>query len=79
MYGLEAVLLVEFKIPSLNLAIELLPTTITEEERFLYLTQLDEPPRNVTLTNETHKRRIKAQYDRTIQPQTFEVGNLVLV
>ena len=70
---------VECEIPSLKLAIELLPNTIDEEERFLYLTQLDESHRNAALTNEAHKRQIKGQYDRTVHPRTFEEGDLVLV
>ena len=41
-YGLEAVLLIQCQIPSLQLAIELLPDTSAEEERFLYLNNLDE-------------------------------------
>jgi len=41
-YGLEAVLPIKCEIPSLKLAIELLPNTTAEEERFLYLNQLDE-------------------------------------
>ena len=36
-YGLEVVLLIECKILSLQLAIELLPDTSKEEKRFLYL------------------------------------------
>ena len=41
-YGLEAILPIHFHIPSLKLAIELLPNTSTEEEIFLYLNNLDE-------------------------------------
>lgn len=78
-YGLEAMLPIECEIPSLKLVIELLPNTTVEEEWFLYLTQLDESRRNDALTNEAHKRRIKSQYDRTVQSRKFEVGNLVLV
>ena len=37
-YGLEVVLPIEYKIPSLQLAIELLPATSEEEKNFLYLT-----------------------------------------
>ena len=37
-YGLEAVLPIQCQIPFLKLALELLPNTSTEEERFLYLT-----------------------------------------
>ena len=36
-YGLEVVLPIEFEIPSLKLAIELLPATSEEEKHFLYL------------------------------------------
>ena len=55
-YGLEAVLSIEGEIPSLKLAIELLPNTIVEEERFLYLNKLDESLRDASLSNETHKK-----------------------
>jgi hypothetical protein len=41
-YGLEAILLIECEIPSLKLAIELLPNTYVEEEHLLYLMRLDE-------------------------------------
>ena len=53
-YGLEAVLPIECEIPSLQLAIELLPATSEEEKRFLYLAQLDENRRDVALAIETH-------------------------
>ena len=39
-YGLEVVLPIEYQIPSLKLAVELLPNISAEEERFLYLTNL---------------------------------------
>jgi hypothetical protein len=35
-YGLEAILLIECEIPSLRLAVELLPNTSAEEESLLY-------------------------------------------
>ena len=41
-YGLEVVLPIECEIPSLQLAIELLPATSKEEKHFLYSAQLDE-------------------------------------
>lgn len=53
-YGLEVVLPIECEIPSLKLAIELLPATSKEEKHFLYLAQLDENRRNVALANEAH-------------------------
>jgi len=71
-YGLEVVLPIECEISSLKLAIELLPNTNGEEERFLYLNQLDEFRRDVAFLNETHKTRVKSQYDRNVQPRSFE-------
>jgi hypothetical protein len=41
-YGLEDILPIECKIPSLKLVFELLPNTFAEEERLLYLMRLDE-------------------------------------
>ena len=73
-YGLEVVLPIECEIPLLKLAVNLLPNTSTEEECFLYLTNLGENKRDVSLANEAHKRRIKVQYDKTIQPRLFSEG-----
>ena len=53
-YGLEAVLLIQCQIPSLKLAVKLLLDTSAEEERFLYLNNLDETQRDVALANEAH-------------------------
>ena len=55
-YGLEATLLIEYEIPSLNLIVELFPNTTIEEERFLYLNKLNETRCDVALENEAHKR-----------------------
>ena len=41
-HGLESVLTVECEIPSLKLAVEILPNTSTLEERLVHLEQLDE-------------------------------------
>ena len=59
-YRLEAVLLIQCQIPSLQLAVELLPDTSAEEERFLYLSNLDETRRDAALANEAHKKRVNA-------------------
>ena len=77
-YGLEVVLPIEFQISSLKLAVELLSNTSAEEERFLYLTNLDESRRDVALANEAHKKCIKEQYDKSVQPLVFNEGDLVL-
>jgi hypothetical protein len=78
-YGIEAVLPIKCEIPSLKLKVELLPHTFVEEERFLYLSKLDETRHDVALVNEAHQKWIKNQYDKSVHPQTFAEGCLVLV
>jgi hypothetical protein len=78
-YGIEVVLPIECEIPSLKLKVELLPHTSVEEERFLYLTKLDETRRDAALVNEAHQKWIKNQYDKSVHPRTFAEGDLVLV
>ena len=75
---MEVVLPIECKIPSLKLAVELLPNTSIKEDFFLYLTNLDENRRDVSLANEAHKKHIKAQYDKSVQPRVFNEGDMVL-
>ena len=58
-YGLEAVLLIEYEIPSLRLTVELLPHTTDEEQLLLYLSHLDEICQDALLANESHKKHIK--------------------
>ena len=77
-YGLEVVLPIQCQILSLKLAVEILPNTSTEEEIFLYLTNLDETRRDFSLANEAHKKCVKAQYDKSVQPRVFNEGDLVL-
>ena len=77
-YRLEAVLPIQCQIPSLKLAIELLHNTSTEEERFLYLTNLDKTRRDAALINETHKKCVKAQYNKSVEACVFNEGDLVL-
>ena len=78
-YGLEAMLPIECEIPSLRMAIELLPATSNEERRLLYVAQLDENFHDDTLAIESHAKRIKAQYDRNVTPRNFSEGDLVLL
>ena len=44
----------------------------------MYLNKLDETRHNVALANEAHKRRMKVQYDRVVQPCALNEGYLVL-
>ena len=78
-YGLEAILPIQCKIPSLKLAVELLPNTSAEEERLLYLMQLYETRHDATLVIESQKKRVKAQYDKHVKPHVFFEGDLVLL
>ena len=77
-YGLEVVLPIECQIPYLKIAVELLLDTSTKEERFLYLTNLDENRRDDALANEAHKKCIKAQYNKYVQLHVFNEGDMVL-
>ena len=69
---------IQCQIPSLQLAIELLPDTSVEEAIFLYLNNLDETRRDASLANEAHKKCVKAQYDKSVQRRVFNEGDLVL-
>jgi hypothetical protein len=78
-YGVEAILPIECKIPSLKLAVELLPNTSVEEERLLYLMRLDKTRCDTTLVIEAQKKRVKAQYDKHVKPRVLSEGDLVLL
>jgi len=55
-YGLEATLSIECKIPSLKLVVELLLDTLLEEEQLLYLERLDETHHITTLVIEAQNK-----------------------
>ena len=44
----------------------------------MYLNNLDKTRRDATLANEAHKKCVKVQYDKSIQPRAFNEGDLVL-
>ena len=44
----------------------------------MYLNKLDETQCDAALAREAHKRRMKIQYDRNVQPHSFNEGDLVL-
>ena len=78
-FGEEAVLPIECEIPSLQLAVELLPDTQPLEQRLIMLEHASEDRRVALQTMEAAKKCTKAQYDRKVQPRTFHEGDLVLV
>ena len=78
-FVLEAVLPIECEIPSLKLVVELLPHTTAIEERLVSLNHLDETRRDATLALEAHQRQVKAQYDKSVKPHSFQEGDLLLL
>ena len=77
-YKLEVFLPIECEIPSLKLAIKILPNNSTKEECFLYLTNLNKTRWDASLDNESHKKWIRAQYYKAVQPPVFNEGDMVL-
>ena len=45
----------------------------------MYLSNLDETRRDAALANEAHKKCVKVQYDKSVQPCAFNEGDLVLI
>eukprot|EP00253_Pinus_taeda_P006970 PITA_06970 len=78
-YGLEATLPIECEIPSLKLAVELLPDTTPVEDQILYLERPDETRRLASLAIEAQKKRVKTHFDNTVNPRSFIEGDLVLL
>ena len=78
-HGVEAVTPVECEIPSLKIAIHVLPDTTELEENLLHLEHLDEQRRDVLIANEARKNRVKYQYDKLIKPWIFFERELVLL
>jgi hypothetical protein len=76
---MEAILQIQCEIPSLKLAVELLPNTFSEEERLLYLMRLDETRRDATLVIEAQKKCVKAQYEKHVKPHVFSEVDLFLL
>ena len=78
-HGVEAITPIECEIPSLQIAIHVLPDTDELEERLLHLEHLDEQRRDALTANQAHKNRVKAQYDKSVKPRIFSEGELVLL
>ena len=58
-HGVESIFPVECEIPSLKLAVEILPDTSPVEEHLVHLEQLDEQRRDGLVALEVNKRRVK--------------------
>ena len=75
-HGVEAITLIECEIPSLQIAIHVLPDTTELEEWLLHLEHLDEQCRDVLIANQAHKNGVKIQYDKSVKPRIFFDKNL---
>ena len=78
-HGVESILPVEYEIPSLKLAVELLLETSALEEHLVQLEQLDEQRRDALVALEINKHCVKVQYDKYVHPRRFSEGDLVLL
>ena len=78
-HRVEAVTLVECEIPSLKIAIHVLPNMTELEEFFLHLEHLDHLHQDALTTNEAHKNRVKKKYDKSVKHRIFSKGELVLL
>ena len=76
---MEAVTPTECEILSLKIAIHVLPDTTELEEHLVHLEHLDEQRRYALTANQSHKNRVKTQYDKSIKPHVFSKGELVLL
>jgi hypothetical protein len=78
-HGVESILPIECEIPSLKLAVALLPDTSDLERRLVHLESLDEQRRDASTTIEVNKRHVKVQYDKSVCPRLYTEGDLVLL
>ena len=78
-HGVESVLPVECEMPSLKLAIDVLPETSPLDERLVHIVQLNEQHRDALVALEVNKCHVKVQYDKSIHLRKFSEGDLVLL
>ena len=76
---METVLSIEYEIPSLKLAIEFLSDTYELEENSVHLENVDDHHRDVVVSLETNKHRVKDQCDKCVHPCLFNEDDLVLL
>ena len=78
-HGVDSVLPIVCKIPSLCLAMELLTNTLPLEECLLLLEQPNEDRRVALQAIKSAKTWSKSHFDSHVHPRTFSEGDLVLV
>jgi hypothetical protein len=77
--GVELILPIKCEIPSIKLAVALLPDTSDLKRRLVHLESLDEQCRDASTTIEVNKRLVKVQYDKFVYPRLYTEGDLVLL
>ena len=77
-HSVESILPIVCQIPSLLLAIELLPDTSPLEECLTLLEQTNEDCHTALQAIETTKTRLKSHFDSHVHPRTFSEGDMVL-
>jgi hypothetical protein len=79
-YGLEAVVPMEYLVPSLKIAtFTNMDDTGSVQERFVQLVELEEDRFIVGFHQQVQKEREKAYHDRNIKKKSFKQGDLVLL
>ena len=78
-HGVESTLPIDCEIPSLKLAVDILPDTYALEENLVHLEQLDEQRWDALVALEINKRRVKVYYEKFVHPRRFSEGDLVLL
>jgi hypothetical protein len=78
-HDVESILPIECEIPSLKLAVELLPDNSYLERRLVHLEILDEQRRDAFMAIEANKKCVKVQYDKSVCPWLYAEGDLVLL
>jgi hypothetical protein len=78
-HDVESILPIECEIPSLTLAVALLPDTYDLERRLIHLESLYEQRRDASMTIEANKICAKIQYDKFVCPRLYVEGDLVIL
>jgi hypothetical protein len=78
-HGVDSILPVEFKIPSLKLEVDLLPDTLDLERCLVHLESLDEHRWDIITTIEVNKKCVKVQYEKFFYPWFYAEGDLVVL
>jgi hypothetical protein len=77
-HGIELDIPIDYEIPTLHSALNLLLDTSPLEQRLLHLNHLNEDHHASLQHNEAHKVCIKSHFDQQVHPRTFSSRHLIL-